>query len=131
MSLDISQQRSHLACLSVQDEMEALKIVHYLWDDAELGYVTITNRQLDAAKTNRAVCVYRSAPSQKDLETLAGSFLNFNLRADGNTQQGLCIKACCTAYAELVEARRSKTGGPSGSSRDLHHFFKYFARRHR
>ena len=111
--------------------MEALKIVHYLWDDAELAYVTITNRQLDAAKTNRAVCVCRSAPSQKDLETLASSFLSFNLNAEGNTQQGLCIKACCTAYAELVSARTSQPGSPSASSRDLHHFFKYFARRHR
>lgn len=111
--------------------MEALKIVHYLWDDAKLAYVTITNRQLDAAKTNRAVCVCRSAPSQKDLETLASSFLSFNLNTEGNTQQGLCIKACCTAYAELVSARNSHAGSPSSSSRDLHHFFKYFARRHR
>ncbi|KAL0055748.1 hypothetical protein WJX82_004037 [Trebouxia sp. C0006] len=52
------------------DEKEALKIVHYLWDDAVLAYVTISNRPLDAAKR-------------------------------------------------------------SGSSRDLHHFFKYLARHHR
>ena len=111
--------------------MEALKIVHYLWDDAELAYVTITNRQLDAAKTNRAVCVCRSAPSQKDLETLASSFLSFNQATEADMQQSLCIKACCTAYAELVAARGGQAGGPSSSSRDLHHFFKYFARRHR
>ena len=118
-----------LPCL--QDEKEALKIVHYLWDNAELAYVTISNRPLDAAKANRAVNVYRSEPSQQDLEMLASSFLSFNMDAHINTQQAQCIKACCTAYAQLTTNQELNFGRRSGSSRDLHHFFKYLARRHR
>jgi len=115
----------------VQDEKEALKIVHYLWDDAELAYVTISNRPLDAAKSNRAVNVYRSEPSQQDLETLASSFLSVKLAASTNPQQAQCIKACCVAYAELTNNPSLNFGRRSGSSRDLHHFFKYLARHHR
>lgn len=115
----------------LQDEKEALKIVHYLWDNAELAYVTISNRPLDAAKANRAVNVYRSEPSQQDLELLASSFLRFNLDTHINTQQAQCIKACCTAYAQLTINQELNFGRRSGSSRDLHHFFKYLARRHR
>ena len=129
--------------------------MHYLWDNAELAYVTISNRPLDAAKANRAVnvyrsepslfitqsftfllmysvsVVYRSEPSQQDLEMLASSFLSFNLNTHINTQQAQCIKACCTAYAQLTTSQELNFGRRSGSSRDLHHFFKYLARRHR
>lgn len=105
--------------------------MHYLWDNAELAYVTISNRPLDAAKANRAVNVYRSEPSQQDLEMLASSFLSFNLDTHINTQQAQCIKACCTAYAQLTTNQELNFGRRSGSSRDLHHFFKYLARRHR
>ena len=126
---------SHCTCTSLscrlQDEKEALKIVHYLWDNAELAYVTISNRPLDAAKSNRAVNVFRSEPSQQDLETLASSFLSFELSGNSSTQQAQCIKACCMAYAELTSNPRLNFGRRSGSSRDLHHFFKYLARHHR
>lgn len=105
--------------------------MHYLWDNAELAYVTISNRPLDAAKANRAVNVYRSEPSQQDLHMLASSFLSFNLDTHANTQQAQCIKACCTAYAQLTTNPALNFGRRSGSSRDLHHFFKYLARRHR
>ena len=75
--------------------------------------------------------VYRSEPSQQDLEMLASSFLSFNLDSHINTQQAQCIKACCTAYAQLTTNQELNFGRRSGSSRDLHHFFKYLARRHR
>lgn len=132
--MDIFQGNRRASCRQVaclQDEKEALKIVHYLWDNPELAYVTISNRPLDAAKANRAVNVYRSEPSQQDLEMLASSFLSYNLDAHTNTQQAQCIKACCTAYAELTSNQELNFGRRSGSSRDLHHFFKYLARRHR
>ena len=113
----------------LQDEKEALKIVHYLWDNPQLAYVTISNRPLDAAKSNRAVNVYRSEPSQQDLESLASSFLN--LTANAETQEAHFIRACCVAYAELTHMSNLNFGRRSGSSRDLHHFFKYLSRHHR
>ena len=96
-----------------------------------LAYVTISNRPLDAAKSNRAVNVYRSKPSQQDQETLASSFLSYDLISNASTQQTQCIRACCIAYDHLCSNTELNFGRRSGSSRDLHHFFKYLNRCHR
>ena len=112
--------------LFIQDEGEALKIVHYFWDDAEVAFVTISNTPLDAAKTNRAAVVFRSEPTSEDLSRLAYSFFKANTVQDCSAFMQHCIQACCQAYSVLVS--RGGTG-EKRHLRDFHHFLKYFSRR--
>lgn len=109
-----------------QDGGEALKIVHYFWDDAKCAFVTISNTPLDAAKTNRAAMVFRSEPSPEDLSKLAHSFFNTSIVSSCSAYMQHCIKACCQAYAALIA--RNETG-QKRHLRDFHHFLKYFNRR--
>lgn len=110
----------------VQDEGEALKIVHYFWDNPEVAFVTISNTPLDAAKTNRAAVVFRSEPTSEDLSKLAYSFFSANTVQECTALMRRCIHACCQAYGDLM----SKEGtGEQRHLRDFHHFMKYFTRR--
>lgn len=113
-------------CACVQDEGEALKIVHYFWDNPEVAFVTISNTPLDAAKTNRAAVVFRSEPTSEDLSKLAYSFFSANTAQECTALMRRCIHACCQAYGDLM----SKEGtGEQRHLRDFHHFMKYFSRR--
>ena len=80
----INRQRSHKQsnfptnCVVFMDEAglpeeshESLKVLHYHLDEQEVSFVAITNHVLDAAKTNRAVSLFRPEASEKDLKTLA------------------------------------------------------------
>ena len=80
----IHRQRSHVQaelpiyCVVVMDEAglpeeshESLKVLHYHLDKQEVSFVAITNHVLDAAKTNRAVSLFRPETSEDDLKTLA------------------------------------------------------------
>lgn len=80
----INRQRSHakvplpVYCVVFMDEAglpeeqhESLKILHYYLDTQEISFVAISNHVLDAAKTNRAVSLYRPEASREDLSTLA------------------------------------------------------------
>ena len=50
---------------------ESLKVLHYHLDKQEVSFVAITNHLLDAAKTNRAISLFRPEASNEDLEKLA------------------------------------------------------------
>ena len=80
----INRQRSHshfklpIYCVVFMDEAglpeeshESLKVLHYHLDKQEVAFVGITNHVLDAAKTNRAICLFRPEASKEDLHTLA------------------------------------------------------------
>ena len=54
-----------------EESLESLKVLHYHLDRKEISFVAISNHMLDAAKTNRAVSLYRSEPSVEELKTLA------------------------------------------------------------
>lgn len=68
----VNRQRSHsrfslpIYCVVFMDEAglpeeshESLKVLHYYLDRQEVSFVAITNHVLDAAKTNRAVSLFR------------------------------------------------------------------------
>ena len=50
---------------------EALKVLHSPLDKPKISFVAITNNILDAAKSNRAVSLFRPNKSTEELETLA------------------------------------------------------------
>ena len=54
-----------------EEEHESLKVLHYLLDEQEVSFVAISNHNLDAAKTNRAVSLFRPKPTGKELNDLA------------------------------------------------------------
>ena len=80
----ITRQRSHqrvplpVYCVVFMDEAglpeerhESLKVLHFYLDSPEVSFVAISNHVLDAAKTNRAVSLFRPDVTQEDLKILA------------------------------------------------------------
>lgn len=77
---------------------ESLKVLHYYLEHPVVSFVAITNHPLDAAKTNRAVSVYRpetSSSSKKDLDVLARDCLGIAVTPK--------ITKFCTAYQEMMK----------------------------
>jgi hypothetical protein len=78
---------SQLQCLVFMDEaglpeeeQESLKVLHYFLEGhmstvAEVGFVAITNHVLDAAKSNRCMCLLRSEPDSEELQSIANGCL--------------------------------------------------------
>ena len=101
------QNRSDKACsMSVvfmdeaglpEKEHESLKVLHYLLQHPKVAFVAITNHPLDAAKTNRAISVYRpeTSSSVHDLSILAKDCLKISNKHK--------IDQLCSAYKEVME----------------------------
>jgi hemicentin len=78
---------------------ESLKILHYYLEHPTVSFVAITNHPLDAAKTNRAVSVYRpetSSSNMDDLRILARDCLEIKTDVTKKVIQ------FCTAYQEIM-----------------------------
>jgi len=138
----INRQRSHskfklpIYCVVFMDEAglpeeshESLKVLHYHLDKQEVSFVAITNHILDAAKTNRAVSLFRPEASKEDLQTLAKGCLctNPNSPPPELKKDLEMIVQFCPAYSHLMT-------NPNFSQyfglRDFIHFVSYL-RRHR
>ncbi len=78
-------------------ELESLKALHYYLDNPEVSFVAITNHPLDAAKTNRAVSLYRPESSLEDLKTLAKECLT---SIDVHSER--VVELLCSAYSSLM-----------------------------
>ena len=137
----INRQRSHakfslpIYCVVFMDEAglpeeshESLKVLHYHLDKQEVSFVAITNHVLDAAKTNRAVSLFRPEVSSEDLNTLAKGCLCDNpqnpppeLRRDLDI-----IVQFCPAYASLMMNENMKK---FFGLRDFIHFINFLRRR--
>ena len=138
----INRQRSHskfnlpIYCVVFMDEAglpeeshESLKVLHYYLDQKEVSFVAITNHILDAAKTNRAVSLFRPKASEEDLKTLAKGCLCTNPdNPPPELKQDLeMIVRFCPAYSHLMtKLEFSQYFG----LRDFIHFVNYL-RRHR
>jgi hypothetical protein len=137
----INRQRSHqrfnlpIYCVVFMDEAglpeeshESLKVLHYHLDKQEVSFVAITNHVLDAAKTNRAISLFRPEASDEDLETLAKGCLCSNpedpppeLRRDLD----LVVKFC-QPYSECMKSSRFSS---FFGLRDFIQFVNYFRRK--
>lgn len=139
----INRQRTHaqyslpIYCVVFMDEAglpeeshESLKVLHYHLDKQEVSFVAISNHVLDAAKTNRAVSLFRPAVSDTDLVTLARGCLCSttgppppDVRKDLDT-----IVRFCPAYQKLMDDGSKKFARFFGL-RDFIHFVNYLRRR--
>ncbi len=129
----INRQKSHIRfklpvnCVVFMDEAglpeeshESLKILHYHLDKQEVSFVAITNHILDAAKTNRAVSLFRPNASHDDLQQLVEGCFSSGVapRAPGD------IKLWCSTYTRLMSDNPSCFG-----LRDFIHFLSYLRRK--
>ena len=139
----INRQRSNqrfnlpIYCVVFMDEAglpeeshESLKVLHYHLDQREVSFVAITNHILDAAKTNRAVSLFRPKASYDDLQTLAqGCLCPSPNRARPNLMRNLekMVEKFCKVYAEYMQ-RDSRFSSFFGL-RDFIHFVSYLRRK--
>ena len=93
-----------------EESHESLKVLHYHLDCQKVSFVAITNHMLDAAKSNRAVSLFRPEATDDDLIKLARGCLT--------SQQGKKVKEdlhlverTCKAFSQIMEKE------------DLRHFF--------
>ena len=135
----INRQRSNLTlpihCVVFMDEAglpeeshESLKVLHYYLDNPEVSFVAITNHVLDAAKTNRAISLFRPESSGDDLETLAkGCLCSKPDNPPPELQKDLeTIKGFCEPYLTLMKLKAVHT---FFGLRDFIHFVNNLRRR--
>ena len=108
-----------------EESHESLKALHYFLDRPKVSFVAISNHILDAAKSNRAINLFRPQ-QQDDLETLAqGCFLKSTKSTDHTTPSQQFISRICVPYKNLMDkAVYSKFYG----LRDFIHMIGYLRR---
>ena len=138
ISRQINHNKSKLPinCVVFMDEAglpeeshESLKVLHFYLDDPEVSFVAITNHILDAAKSNRAVNLFRPKTDLEDLETLAKGCMHSDIENPPPelTKTMEMIGKFCNAYHEMMEQEQFKN---FFGLRDFIHFIGYL-RRHR
>ena len=83
-----------------ETELESLKALHYYLDNPEVSFVAITNDPLDAAKTNRAVSLFRPEASSDELVTLAQDCLFAGNDVEDTDRD--TVKIFCKGYLTLM-----------------------------
>ena len=137
----VNRQRSHslaqlpIYCVVFLDEAglpqpkhEALKVLHSHLDQLKVSFVAITNVILDAAKTNRAVSLFRQENSSEDLEILAKGCL---CSTPDNPPKELKddverVVNFCPAYLETMRDKKFKA---FFGLRDFIHFVNFLRRK--
>ena len=136
----VNRQRSHshfslpIYCVVFMDEAglpeeshESLKVLHYHLDRQEVSFVAITNHMLDAAKSNRAVCLFRPDASDDDLRTLAKGCLSSRKDAPPELKNDLnLVVKFCEPFSKLMEDEQCSH---FFGLRDFIHFVNYLRRR--
>lgn len=82
-------------------DMESLKALHYYLDEQEVSFVAISNHVLDAAKTNRAVSLFRPKASTEELKELALVSIGSSTKCVSDKYKML-IEALVKAYEEIT-----------------------------
>ena len=133
----INRQRSHLKvplpvfCVVFMDEAglpeerhESLKALHFFLDSQEVSFVCVSNHVLDAAKSNRAVSLFRPEASSEDLVTLAkGCFADDPENISPTSRRDIeTVEHLCKPFEDLMT---SKTFQQFFGLRDFIHFLSY------
>ena len=134
----INRQRSHrkfrlpIHCVVFMDEAglpeeshESLKVLHYHLDRQEVSFVAITNHVLDAAKTNRAVSLFRPDTSEEDLKTLAKGRFYTKPNKPPPEKNLEVVVSFCSAYSCLM---KDPEFNQYFGLRDFIHFVSYLRR---
>ena len=111
-----------------EESRESLKALHYYLDNPSVAFVGISNHVLDAAKTNRCVCVVRMKMSKDELEFLAKGCIcdtPDNIPPDRSVSVESIIKFCDGYEGVIMKQHRNFFG-----LRDFVHFLHYCRRYH-
>jgi len=117
------------AGLPSEDTMP-LKVIHYKMDHPQVATVILTNKLLDAAKTNRTLQVMQSEPSGEDLRALTQGCLYPQVAQYMTEQQRAIVDGLCSAFASVKDNRMFAK--PNGEDmfhlRDFIYFLRYLRR---
>ncbi|XP_019860429.1 PREDICTED: putative uncharacterized transmembrane protein DDB_G0290641, partial [Amphimedon queenslandica] len=102
-----------------EERHESLKVLHYHLDKREVSFVAITNHALDAAKTNRAISLYRPETSTEDLKILAKDLLR---TSTAMTMKSDIINKFCSSFSAMMEDPKYQN---FYGQRDFMHFISY------
>eukprot|EP01012_Entosiphon_sulcatum_P048006 TRINITY_DN6586_c0_g1_i1.p1 TRINITY_DN6586_c0_g1~~TRINITY_DN6586_c0_g1_i1.p1 ORF type:complete len:5323 (-),score=769.64 TRINITY_DN6586_c0_g1_i1:76-13977(-) len=106
------------AGLTPEEEMP-LKAIHYELDRGEICSVLLSNKVLDAAKTNRTLQLIHGPPSASDITKLAWSCLFGNENPE-DIERHCIVEALCNGFWGVCEA----TAHGSFELRDFIHFLR-------
>ena len=137
----INRQRSHhkfrlpidcVVCMDIavfpEENHESLKVLHYHLDKQEVSFVATTNHVLDAAKTNRAVSLFRPEAGDEELKLLAmGCLCSDPENPPPELKPDLeKVVKFCRPYNELM---RKEVFAKFFGLRDFIHFVNYLRRK--
>ena len=105
-----------------EENLQVLKVLHYHLDNPEVSFVALTNTILDAAKSNRAVCLFQVNASNDDLQKLAGALMGYKDVKDA--PENIKEQLQCITSVYLKEMASHNFSSIFGL-RDLMHFFSY------
>jgi len=108
-----------------EEKLESLKVLHYYLDKQEVSFVAISNHILDAAKTNRAVSLFRLKASTEELNQLVKCCVfadNINPAKDAER----LTEALCKSYNRILQ---DKEFNSFFGLRDLIHSATYLRRK--
>ena len=130
----INRQRSHrlfdLPIYSVvfmdeaglpEESHESLKALHTHLDKKEVSFVAITNHALDAAKTNRAVSLFRPKATLSELEILVRGCLQ-------DTFSPILVDKMVKLCQPYLECMKKEWFSHLFGLRDFHHFILHLRR---
>lgn len=86
-----------------------------------MSFVAISNHALDAAKSNRALCLFRPKTSKEDLQVLAISSADMYL----NQSEEQMVLGFCSVFSEIMENSEFKK---FYGQRDFIHFVNFLRR---
>jgi hypothetical protein len=118
-----------------REETMALKVIHYPLDHPYVSSVILSNKLLDAAKTNRALQVLQSAPSSSDYQALAKGCI-FGDSKDISFKNLAIIDALCDSFKQCSKYTiagkniQENNNNNSETSKSMFHLrdFVYFLR---
>ncbi|KAI6653727.1 hypothetical protein LOD99_3231 [Oopsacas minuta] len=113
-----------------EEQQDSLKVLHYFLDAPKVSFVAISNHILDAAKSNRAINVFRPYQNDpNDLEQLAkGCFYQDENTSKVTEELQIKLKQFCNAYVKIETRLQEIERFDFFGMRDFIHFLNYLNR---
>ena len=129
---DLAKISLPVSCVVFMDEaglpnekLQSLKVLHYYLDRQEVAFVAISNHVLDAAKTNRAVSLFRPKQTHRTVYELAKEIMApVSQRHTPVPEEQL--HAFCHSYITVIQHKQFRK---YFGLRDFIHFVTYLHRR--
>ena len=108
------------------DNLQVLKVLHYHLENPEVSFIALTNRVLDAAKSNRAICLFQVNTSEKDINRLAQANVSLN-QGKINDDDAIWTQLSQISSVFYKEMLRTEFNSMFGL-RDIMHLFSFIRR---